>query len=99
VRRVFLVNARRAGRRRPPLPTLGLMFARHNGLSASHLLLGAGAHVEAGDRAAARFAFRAAVLSSPAHTAWLLVRRPGLLRLMLQAHLPAARSTPQPRPR
>jgi glycosyltransferase involved in cell wall biosynthesis len=99
VRRVFLMNARRAGGRRPPLPALALMFARHNGLSASHLLLGAGAHVEAGDRAAGRFAFRAAVLSSPAHTVWLLARRPRLLRLMLLAHLPAALSSPQPRPR
>lgn len=88
VRKVFWRNARRAGPRRPPLPSLLGMFARHCGLTAAHFLISTRRHALAGDMQAARFAFRGAVASSPPHVAWTLARQPDLFGLLVRAHLP-----------
>jgi glycosyltransferase involved in cell wall biosynthesis len=87
LRRAFWRNVRRAGRRRPPVRTVAAMWARHCGLTAGHFLISGRGHVQAGDMAAARFAFRGALRTSPPHVAWALARQRDLLGLVVRAHL------------
>ncbi len=91
LRSVFARNAFRARERRPPLPALVRMFSNHNGLTAGHFLASSRLHAASGDAAAARFAFRGAVASSPPHVVWTLLRDGELLRLLIRSHLPRAR--------
>lgn len=88
LRSVFVRNARRARAHRPPLPALLRMFVNHNGLTAGHFLISSRGHAASGDAAAARFAFRGAVASSPAHVVWALLRDSELLWLLFRSHLP-----------
>lgn len=80
-RRNLWVHAWGAGPRRPSWPRLARIFMRQNGHFAGRLLTSAEIHASSGDTDATRFAFRAALLTSPPHVAAALMRRRELIRL------------------
>ncbi len=73
-RRVFGENVRRAGARRPSRLWLARTYLRHTGEYQWHFARDARAHIEAGDRPAARRALLRAARASLPHSAAAMVR-------------------------
>jgi glycosyltransferase involved in cell wall biosynthesis len=87
LRRVFWRNVRRAGPRRPSTRAIVRAFAHHVGFRASNLLRSSHVHAGAGDMAAARYALWGAMAASPPHVMLGLARQPGMVAVLMRAHL------------
>jgi glycosyltransferase involved in cell wall biosynthesis len=86
--RVFLRNARRAGRQRPPLPSLIRSYYRFLGVYAGSLVNSSQKHLQNNDRVKARRALRWALQVSPGHFFLGLLFRQYWRGAIFQAYLP-----------